>query len=499
MERPLFSDVLAERRRQLGYSIRQASRVLRLREDILIAFEEGDFEQMPKSGYAQGMISSYARYLGLDANEVVSIYADDYERYRRESRYSRGSGRGQRSRGQRSGEVSGSAQPYVASRGLLPTSGGPAGDMGSFATTRVHTRGASYAERDDEDEQAERDEYLQSRPYTNRATIRSKRAYRSSAASGRGGIETMGVDGYDDDLRIGRDARPYESASTRSGRRSSRGTTDSRRPRVNRRSQNPGREPDRDGRGRTSRRNRRQQGVIASLLGGGSSSLVLVAVIAVILIISLVIVFSVSTCVRQGTESVRTVPVSSAADNSKETEQQESQSTEQDSIQTTATNDAQSSDTSTSTTSGEKETSVSVSVADGAVTWLEVECDGESDVAQTVTGPWQKTYTVEDAISIQAGDTTAVSVVQNGRQVQFESMASGIGSVRIQGTKTKTGKSKDSQKGDDSSSDSTSAKTGNASSTTSESTEEDSNAESGYQDQDTGESYGDYEEEYVGY
>ena len=44
MPRPRFSEMLVERRRQLGLSITQASKILRLKEQALIAFEEGDFE-----------------------------------------------------------------------------------------------------------------------------------------------------------------------------------------------------------------------------------------------------------------------------------------------------------------------------------------------------------------------------------------------------------------------------------------------------------------------
>ena len=58
MPRPRFSEMLVTRRRQLGLSISQASQVLRLKEQVLIAFEEGDFDHIPKSGYAQGMLSS---------------------------------------------------------------------------------------------------------------------------------------------------------------------------------------------------------------------------------------------------------------------------------------------------------------------------------------------------------------------------------------------------------------------------------------------------------
>ena len=62
MPRPRFSEALVSRRHELGLSVSQASRTLKLREDVLVAFEEGDFEHMPQSGYAQGMLSSYARY-----------------------------------------------------------------------------------------------------------------------------------------------------------------------------------------------------------------------------------------------------------------------------------------------------------------------------------------------------------------------------------------------------------------------------------------------------
>ena len=77
MSRPRFSEMLFDRRRQLGLSIAQASRVLRLKPQVLQAFEDGDFPSIPKSGYAQGMLSSYARYLGLNTRVIVSQFSND--------------------------------------------------------------------------------------------------------------------------------------------------------------------------------------------------------------------------------------------------------------------------------------------------------------------------------------------------------------------------------------------------------------------------------------
>jgi cytoskeletal protein RodZ len=39
--RPRFSEMLLDRRRQLGLTVGQASQVLKLKEQVLIAFEEG--------------------------------------------------------------------------------------------------------------------------------------------------------------------------------------------------------------------------------------------------------------------------------------------------------------------------------------------------------------------------------------------------------------------------------------------------------------------------
>ena len=142
MPRPRFSEMLVARRRQLGISITQASKTLKLKEQALIAFEEGDFENIPQSGYAQGMLSSYARYLGLNPREVVDLFQEEVFEHehgtyshelRRKTRDTQ-SGRGI-SGYDIPNEAESRPKAYVQYHGLLPTAGGPAGDMGAFATT----------------------------------------------------------------------------------------------------------------------------------------------------------------------------------------------------------------------------------------------------------------------------------------------------------------------------------------------------------------------------
>ena len=148
MDRPLFSEMLYDRRRQLGLSIKQASNVLRLKEEVLIAFEEGDFESIPKSGYAQGMLSSYARYLGLNAKTVVNQFSTDlfeHERgagsheARRRSRHNRNSDDGplyETPQAAAMGQTS--RRTYVESHGFLPTSGALPVTWVTLRRLRVH-------------------------------------------------------------------------------------------------------------------------------------------------------------------------------------------------------------------------------------------------------------------------------------------------------------------------------------------------------------------------
>ena len=82
------------------------------------------------------------------------------------------------------------------------------------------------------------------------------------------------------------------------------------------------------------------------------------------------------------------------------------------------------------------------------MSWVDVQVDGESMVADTITGPWSETYEVHDSIIIEVGDTTAVTVTENGSRRQFDQKTSGIGSITIQGTPEKTDSS--SSKTDDS-------------------------------------------------
>ena len=59
--------LLRSRREQLRIPLQKAALDTNIRERILEAIESNDFKNYPPKGHARGMISSYARYLGLES------------------------------------------------------------------------------------------------------------------------------------------------------------------------------------------------------------------------------------------------------------------------------------------------------------------------------------------------------------------------------------------------------------------------------------------------
>lgn len=484
MARPRFSELLLDRRRQLGLSAQQASKVLKLKEPVLIAFEEGDWEHIPQSGYAQGMLSSYARYLGLNPRTVVDLFQEElYEHVNGTANHElrRRTRDAQSGRGIAGYDVPNEAdsrpKAYVEYHGLLPTSGGPAGDMGDFATTSgarprqpgvplssnrttvdsaySHTeyvyghpnnvqrggssrqttrqRGQSSARRRSDADPAGRllregQNGSGARSGENRSSTRSQRLYRHDDVSRR----SVRPNEYDDDLRYDDRPDPYERASTISGRRSSRNIANVGHPNVRRRSAT-----------NTRRRRRRRGGVLGLLddfFADGRRVIFLVIVILAV-ILTFIIVTSVSSCVSSdATQGTRTVPVSSTDSSSSGTGTTTATDTASTGDATTtgsatgASADASSNAAAADATATSTETDVTVTLASGQVSWVEIQCDGASKVADTLTGPWTATYTVTDSITIQVSDTNAVQVTKNGETVGFDSRASGIGTVTIAGT-----------------------------------------------------------------
>lgn len=465
MPRPRFSEMLLQRRRQLGLTCEQASRILKLREDVLVAFEEGDFESMPQSGYAQGMLSSYARYLGLNAREVVDLFQEElYE-------YVNGSGSHELRRRTRDtiagrgisgydvvNEAGSRPKAYVEYHGLLPTAGGPAGDMGNFATVTparprqsVPLAGlgpsavAAYGREDHAYQQPR-----QQRPYNSGQAYES-RQQRSTArrrASGQrrpqsdpaGRLLREGQQGvvdrdrdlvaprgragqtrtqrlyqrddvstrsvrrgeYRDDLRYDGVASPYERASTISGRRSSRNIASVERPNVRRR-QPSGRSGAQGGRRRQPARRGGVAGFVdAFLLDRRRALLLLLLVLAAVL--TLILVFSVKSC---------TGAAQSAQTGSKTVNVTTAQGSGQDSSQGSGSG----SDTSSSASDSKQDQAASDATGSGSTATGDA-ASGDQAQAGAAATPEQTVVQV----SLASGEASWVEVTVDGKSVVADNL-----------------------------------------------------------------------------
>lgn len=83
--------------------------------------------------------------------------------------------------------------------------------------------------------------------------------------------------------------------------------------------------------------------------------------------------------------------------------------------------------TSSSSSSSEEPTSFkfTYTVASGTSVWIECYVDGKTKIAQTVTGPSTKTYTVKKKVEFMAASAEGVSVKQDDKDISLEAGSSG--------------------------------------------------------------------------
>lgn len=72
---------LMSRRIELGISLEQAARDTNIRARMIEVLESADYSQYPPRGHAIGMLSSYARYLGMNSSALIEAFDAEYEDY----------------------------------------------------------------------------------------------------------------------------------------------------------------------------------------------------------------------------------------------------------------------------------------------------------------------------------------------------------------------------------------------------------------------------------
>ena len=408
-----FGDMLYQRRREMGLTILQVANTIKIRPQIIEFFENGDFSSMPPRGYAQGMISSYARYLGLNPREVVEAYFDDLRAY--EQATDNHGGRFQDAAGLVSTRSASATGRFMmvdsAPRSRYAQRPPQAGYVSEHESGHEPQRARNpYARRSSSSQMTQRIPV-----FDGQGDVAAPRAPRSSAgyerrSSGRGPAAARN--------------RGYASQCAYDGRRMSRSTPE--------RGGGRGGVPPR--RGRTSS-GRSSQG------GPSFDNRLLLGLIAAILVaIALMAVLLVRGCApadtddKAGSSAVTAETVAQTPDEDEDTDSTDASGTDEDGDSSDETDPA--TDPEAETPEEPQQLVVKISVAEGDSSWLEVRVDGSIVLGDEVVGPFEQEFIPQSNIRITANTPGSVKVTENGEEVRWDTSTSGVARINLTAPET---------------------------------------------------------------
>lgn len=409
-----FGEMLLERRRQMGASIQQVANVIKIRPQIIEYFETENFAAMPPRGYSQGIIASYARFLGLNPREVVDAYFDALHEYERNGSGGR-AGRFQDAAADANPRSSNAAGRYMmvnsvpASRyGQRPPQAGYVSEFSSahepVSASRLRPVNTADSRR---------------RP--------SQGGYDSTLRS-----RTRRPDGYSASDQ--RDPRAHASRSQdgRSYRdpRGPRGTYPDQRP-IRRA---PGGQSPRGGAGR----GQAPRGGSRPPQQGPDMKFLAIMALGILILIALVMVLLRGCAPKpeaaggaSSTPSAQKADSKDTSEDSTDVDEGGDSSTDEDDDADEASSSEDKTDKS-SKDEEPKETIVKVKLKEkGAVAWIEVKLDGKIVLGKQVVGPFEEEFKVETQIDITTNTPSAVAIYKNGDKVRYDTKVSGVGKVSI--------------------------------------------------------------------
>ena len=411
-----FSEMLLYRRRQLGMSVQQVANIIKIRPQIIEYFETGDFARMPPRGYAQGMVSSYARYLGLNPREVIDAYFDDLAEFERNAgtragRFQSAVMETDSTTGRYGSYVS--STPLAGSRGSrrLPQAGyvsdyGLGSDPGlSYDPATLERFGSS-----NDSTHRMQDDFGTGRfPAQDVPQPRSYSSSRSRA--GRSGSYRERSSGATSSFSR------TSLRDERSSRAASRATSTYRRGSSARSS---------SGRGGAGRGGSGRRGSSAGFFSTMDPRFLFGIIGALVLVIILLAFVAVRGCTSSGPESQ---PLAEAmAGSAKVTVPQGSDASASDEV---SSDEEDAEGEKKEEKKVPKQTVVKVSVEDGESVWIEIMVDGENVYAEQTQGPFEKEFKPKESMEIRVDQASVVNVEQDGEPLSFDRKTSGVSKITV--------------------------------------------------------------------
>ena len=436
----LVGTTLRARRESLGLSIEHMAQVTNIRPRLLETFEASDYDKYPAKGYASGMLSSYARALGLDPRPILSGFALELDSYNQRLEIEAGA-RGVREgkdrlgfkRGANPSARRGAARDSRVSTGPMepvPGASDTAGDI-ARATSAVKVVGKST-----------RRGRHGSAPRTSRTSRTSRAAHTADA-----GRETGRLEAYKRELEERdslQDLPPYSTgsfASTRNGDLSSTG-------RITKLASSTGAipviGPDADGssdtgsyelrgggkrrptsRGSRARRThtpseppkplpQRILGLVSQAFADKRTRMIIIAVTLIVIALIIVATMLLSSA---GNRNAGILDVTGGNSDTSTTE--------------TSTDDKTGAAVATVTTANGNPVVVTVDVAQGKTSLISITYDDDKAFDGTAVGPWHREFQVTKSFSATFGTPSAVSVTENDTVIDIPTADDGSGKLEI--------------------------------------------------------------------
>lgn len=451
-DQPIGS-MLRAKREKLGLSLDQMSTITNIRPGLLEAFEESDYKHHPAKGFASGMLSSYARALNIDPRTILSGYELELKDYEQSKTIESGAKNARRGR-----DVNGFRRPSSpASRRRaaknpdaqdskideVDRQDGPIGSHDTAgniarATSSVKVLGSRSARNSRSTHRGSRSSYSSSGGTGHFETVGSeergssfeaykrsmKERYSSASEPGSRAVDsarnlsTTGrltklaeSTGAFAALESPRDSKPEELGSSHERRRKT----------TRRRSSSSGSGSQASSRARKHHEPAENDGLVQRVFGAVREAfadkrtrLIVVAVACVAVALVLVASILLSTA---GRDDAGIIDVSGGAGEQTLTEG----GTDKDTGAAVAT----------VTTANGNPVTVTVDVAQGKTSLINIVYDDDKAYDGTAVGPWHREFQVTKSFSGTFGTVSSVSVLVNGSAPEIAPRDDGSGSLEI--------------------------------------------------------------------